>query len=170
MAIVAVNTPRRPQEIVMPRFHTITRTAVTAVAIGALAAPAAIASPDGPASPEASAAARQSQQVQDLRHLEAGNSIRSVDTVNGKRIQDLRHLEAGNSIRSVDTVNGKPPVYRSYDYEARAPQQAQPAGADDGTPWATIAIVLGAMCLVVGGAAAAVGRTRPRARRARVAA
>jgi hypothetical protein len=142
---VAINNPRRPKEIVMPRFHTIARAVAAAAVTGALAAPAAGASP--PAS-----AVQQAQRVQDLRHLEAGNSIRSVDTVDGKRVQDLRHLHAGNSIHSVNTVDG----------------QALPAGPDDGTPWVTIAGIVAAVCLVLGGAAA-VGRTRSRSGRARVA-
>jgi hypothetical protein len=151
----------------MPRFHTITRIVAAAVAIGAIAAPTAVARPGGPASAQASTAVQRAQRAGDLRHLEAANSIRFVDTVDGKRWQDLRHLEAGNSIQPADTAGGR----RVQDLRhLEAGNSIRPVdavdgkphagGQGDGTPWVTIGVVA-AMCLALAGAAAVV-LTRPR--------
>jgi hypothetical protein len=135
----------------MPRqrfMHTL----VTALAFVALAAPTALARPGGPASPEASDATARSERVQDLRRLNAGNSIRTSSL-------------AGTNSKTPAVGHG--PVYWSYDYEAGRPA-THSANADDGTPWTTIGVGLAGAFLLAGGAAAIVGRIRLRARRARL--
>jgi hypothetical protein len=118
----------------MPRTSPFARVVVIAAAILALAAPSALARPVTP-----------TERQQDLRHLEAGNSIS----------RDSRDLG---------------PVYWSYDYAAPAPASARPAAHDpvpsddDGAPWVLIAVGLGAICACTAGAVAT-GRRRmhPRA-------
>jgi hypothetical protein len=130
----------------MPRTSPFARVVVIAAAILALAAPSALARPLPP-----------TERQQDLRHLEAGNSIS----------RDSRDLG---------------PVYWSYDYDAPAPASARPvahdpapasarpvahdpAPSDDGAPWALIAAGIAAICVCAAGAAVATGRRRmhPRA-------
>jgi hypothetical protein len=132
----------------MPR--SLTRALVAALTIMTLAAPAALARPGGPASPEATDAAARSARVQDLRHLKAGNDIRT------------------SSLAGTTSPGTADPVYWSYDYAAPDPQSAPAVESGDGTPWTAIAVGLAGACLLVGCVAAA-GRVRVRARRARTA-
>jgi hypothetical protein len=79
-----------------------------------------------------------------------------------ERQQDLRHLQAGNSIPG----NQRGPVYWSYQYEAADPATAQPASGgtavpDDGAPWLIISLVGAGACAA--GIAVAARRLRPQA-------
>jgi len=139
----------------MPHIHTLTRTLVTAAAIVALTAPAALARPADLHSPPAGDASALPKHVQELRWLNARNSIQASSL-------------AGTT--SDTPADGKGAVYWSYDYAAPKPQGARAVNPDDDTPWATIAVGLAGAALLLGGAAAITGRVRLRSRRARVAA
>ena len=111
---------------------TLTRALVTAAAILALAAAPALARPGGPAS--ASAAAAQQRQ------------------------QDLRHLEAGNSVTHRSDLG---PVYVApAPAPVSHPATHASAPSDDSDPWLVIALGVAGICVVAACAIVVTNGTR----------
>jgi hypothetical protein len=125
---------------------TLTRALVTAAAILALAASPALARPGGPAS--ASAAAAQQRQ-QDLRHLEAGNSVSHSPDLGPVYVAPAP--APGNSV-----VRHSPDLGPVYVAPAPAPV-SHPAthasgSSDNSDPWLVIALGVAGFCVLAAGA------------------
>jgi hypothetical protein len=119
---------------------TLSRTLAVALAVSALGAPAALARPADNVPPA----------TQDLRHLDAGNDVRSASPGQAALAQE----------RS----------YSSYGEPTTVTRPARVVVVDGGTPWTTIALGVAGACLMLGAAAAFAGRTRLRTRRSHIAA
>jgi hypothetical protein len=157
----------------MPRSHTLPRTVAAALAITALAAPTALARPIDPLSLDSKDAPVFSGGTQDLRSPDA------QDAASARR-QDLRHLAAGAGITtsSLAGTTEDPESAAAYAQERYystsvkpTPVQASTSGGgdtDDGAPWAIFALSLAGAALAGAGGASLAGKTRVRARRARV--
>jgi hypothetical protein len=120
---------------------TFIRTIAVALTVSALGAPAALARPVDNLSPA----------TQDLRHLSAGNDVRSSTPAARAALAQERS-------------------YSSYGEPTKATQPSRVVVVDGGTPWTTIALGIAGACLLLGSAAAFAGRTRLRTRRSHIAA
>jgi len=158
----------------MPRSHTLPRTVAAALAITALAAPAALARPVDLRSPDTKDAAAQADAPQDMRSPDT----RDAATSPSAREQDLRHLEAGVQTSSLAGTTSDPAIEAALAQEryyatsvkaAPLPVAAQTGVSDgDGAPWVVFALGLAGAAVAGAGGASIAGKTRLRARRARV--
>jgi hypothetical protein len=168
------------------RHHRITRSTALGLALAALAAPTAAAQQQDLRSPDTrdgALAASTAFAQQDLRSPDAKDTA-----VQSQRVQDLRWLEARNSVRSSTAAAprkdyGKNAATGDYVTPDASPALAQerylssygepepltlpqsPAPSHD-TPWLPIALVIAGALVIVAASATQLRRLRVRRRRA----